>query len=71
MTFNRISEHFEAPAVASPTVPTGFAVCQLASAGNPLALQLLAQQQAYEQAIIAAREEALRITLSRLQMSLN
>jgi len=36
-----------------------------------MALQLIAQQQAYEQAIIAAREEALRIALSRLEMSLN
>ena len=71
MSTNRISNHFEAPAVAAPAVPTGFAVCQLAAAANPLALQLLAQQQAYEQAILAAREEALRIALSRLQMSLN
>jgi hypothetical protein len=71
MTSNRISEHFEAPAVAAPAVHTGFAVCQLAAAANPLALQLAAQQQAYEDALIAAREEALRIALSRLQMSLN
>jgi hypothetical protein len=71
MTTNRISQHFEAPAAAAPAVPSGFAVCQLAAAANPLALQLAAQQQAYEEAIIAAREEALRIALSRLQISLN
>jgi len=41
------------------------------AASSPLALQLMAQQQAYEQALVAAREEALRIALSRLQMSLN
>jgi hypothetical protein len=31
----------------------------------------MAQQQAYEQALVAAREEALRLALSRLQTSLN
>ena len=71
MSTNRISSQFEAAPLAAPAVPAGFAVCQLASAANPLAMQLLAQQQAYEQAILAAREEALRIALSRLQMSLN
>jgi hypothetical protein len=70
MTQNRISGHFDAPTVA-PAVPPGFAACQLGPAANPLALQLAAQQQAYEEAILAAREEALRIALSRLQPSLN
>jgi len=52
--------------------PAGFAVSPFVQTpNNPLALQLLAQQQAYERALIAAREEALRIALSRLQMSLN
>jgi hypothetical protein len=41
------------------------------AANSPLTLQLLAQQQAYEQALLAAREEALRIALSRLQISVN
>ena len=74
---NRIGGYkFEAnepqPVAAGPTIPTGFAVCPLASAAqNPLALQLLAQQQAYQKALLAAREEALRITLSRLQPSVN
>ena len=71
MTSNRISDHFEAPAVAAPAVPSGFAVCHLAGCANPLALQIAAQQQAFEQALIAAREEALRIALSLLQPSLN
>ena len=71
MTTNRISEQFEVTAFAAPAIPSGFAVCQLVPAANSLALQLAAQQQAYEQAILAAREEALRIALSRLQMSLN
>jgi len=53
-------------------VPAGFAVFPFTQTPqNPLALQLLAQQQAYERALIAAREEALRIALSRLQMSLS
>jgi hypothetical protein len=53
---------------AAPAIPAGFAVCQLnQSANSPLALQLVAQQQA----LIAAREEALRVTLSRLKISLN
>jgi hypothetical protein len=69
---NRISSHsFEPAPAAVPAVPAGFAICQLAPSSNPLALQLAAQQQAFEQAIIAAREDALRITLGRLQTSLN
>jgi hypothetical protein len=70
---NRIS-HYSPPAAApaAPLIPAGFAVCQVAQgASNPLVLQLMAQQQAYEQALLAAREEALRIALSRLQTSLN
>jgi hypothetical protein len=57
--------------VAAPAIPAGFAVCQLNAAANPLALQLAAQQQAYEQAVLAAREDALRIALGLLQPSLN
>jgi len=69
---NRISEHSFASAPTSSFLPSGFAVCPVSQpASSPLALQLLAQQQAYEQAILAAREEALRIVLSRLQTSLN
>ena len=73
MLANRISGYLidPTPTAAAPSIPAGFAVCQLSSAANPLALQLLAQQQAYEQAVLAAREEALRIALSRLQTSLN
>ena len=72
MLMNRISGYSIDPTpAAAPFIPAGFAVCQLASAANPLTLQLLAQQQAYEQALLAAREEALRIALSRLQLSLN
>ena len=77
MFTNRISGHlFEAaPAsaetISAPSIPTGFAVCQLAPAANPLAIQLIAQKQAYEQAILSAREDALRIILSRLQPSVN
>ena len=69
---NRISGYpFDSEPVA-PLVPAGFAVCPLTqTANNPLALQLLAQQQAYEQALIAAREDALRIALSRLKISVN
>ncbi len=70
MMENRISAQFDAPA-AAPAVPPGFAVCTLVPATSSLALQLAAQQQAYEQALIAAREEALRIALSLLQPSLN
>jgi hypothetical protein len=70
---NRISNHEMAEAApAAAALPAGFAVCQLPQVANsPLAIQLLAQQQAYEAALLAAREEALRIALSRLQMSLN
>ena len=73
MSANRIAQHLREPAATtSPAIPAGFAVCQLnPSANSPLALQLLAQQQAYEQALTAAREEALRVTLSRLKTSLN
>ena len=72
MFTNRISSYLPEPAAPAALVPAGFAVCQLSqSAQSPLALQLLAQQQAYEQALIHAREEALRIALSRLQISLN
>lgn len=70
---NRISHYEMAPtAPVAAAVPAGFAICQLPQVvNNPLAIQLLAQQQAFEAALIAAREEALRIALSRLQMSLN
>jgi hypothetical protein len=70
---NRISGYsFESAAPAVSFAPAGFAVCHISPAvSNPLAIQLLAQQQAYEQALLAAREEALRIALSRLQPSLN
>ena len=73
---NRISSYpIESAGEVAPALPalaTGFAVCQLPQvASSPLAIQLLAQQQAYEAALLAAREEALRIALSRLQMSLN
>jgi hypothetical protein len=70
---NRISKYEMAEAAPTTAVlPAGFAVCQLPQVPNsPLAIQLLAQQQAYEAALVAAREEALRIALSRLQMSLN
>jgi hypothetical protein len=69
---NRISGYsFDAAPAAAPLIPAGFAVCQLAPAASPLAIQLMAQQQAYEQALVAAREDALRIALSRLQTSLN
>jgi hypothetical protein len=72
MFTNRITQHLPEPVAATPAIPAGFAVCQLnQSANSPLAIQLLAQQQAYEQALIAAREEALRVTLSRLKTSLN
>jgi hypothetical protein len=77
MFANRISEYApeysEPPAAASPAaIPAGFAVCQLAPAATqPLALQLLAQQQAYEQALLAAREDALRLVLSMLKPSVN
>ena len=72
MFTNRIASHLPEPAAPAATLPAGFAVCPLSQASqSPLALQLLAQQQAYEQALIRAREEALRIALSRLQISLN
>ena len=72
MSVNRISKYSAESRPASPVLPAGFAVCQLPQfAQSPLALQLMAQQQAYEQALLAAREEALRIAFSRLQISLN
>jgi hypothetical protein len=73
MSINRIQNYQpDDVAVAAAPLPAGFAVCQLPQfAQNPLALQLIAQQQAFEQAILAAKEEALRIVLSRLQTSVN
>ena len=69
---NRISGYSIGPAAPATLLPAGFALCQLPQfTQSPLALQLLAQQQAYEQALLAAREDALRLALSRLQMSLN
>jgi hypothetical protein len=69
---NRITSYEMEPAAPGAAMPAGFAVCQHPQVANsPLAIQLLAQQQAYEAALLAAREEALRIALSRLQMSLN
>lgn len=75
MTTNRISGLLKEPTpTLSPPclVPSGFALVPSAmQQAAPLALQLLAQQQAYEQAILAAREEALRIVLSCLKVSEN
>lgn len=77
MFTNRILGHFTetspaaAPAATAPSIPPGFAVCQLAPAANPLAIQLIAQQQAYEKAILAAKEEALRVVLGMLKPSSN
>lgn len=81
MFANRITEHLpeQTATAVAPSIPAGFAVCQVAPAATqPLALQLIAQQQAYqaqqqayEQAIRAAREDALRVVLSRLQPSVN
>jgi hypothetical protein len=69
---NRITAYSAESTAAAGVLPAGFAVCHISpAASNPLALQLLAQQQAYEQAILVAREEALRIVLSRLQPSPN
>ena len=71
MPANRISDYpFEPAPATAPSIPAGFAVCPLAAV-NPLALQIAAQQQAYEDALLAAREEALRFVLSRLQPSVN
>jgi hypothetical protein len=73
MGANRISSYSlgsEAP--AGGIIPPGFAVCQLPQfSQSPIALQLIAQQQAYERALLSAREEALRLVLSRLETSLN
>ena len=73
MFTNRISSYLpEEPAAPAALVPVGFAVCQISqSSQSPLAIQILAQQRAYEQALMNAREEALRIALARLQPSAN
>jgi hypothetical protein len=73
MSTNRIQNYSpDGQSVAASPLAAGFAVCQLPQVvQNPLALQLLAQQQAFEQALIAAKEEALRIVLSRLRTSVN
>ena len=83
MFANRINDYLPEEAVTlpavAPSIPAGFAVCQLApTATQPLALQLLAQQQAYEaqqqayeQALLAAREDALRTVLGMLKPSVN
>lgn len=72
MFTNRIAGHLTDSSTASaPVIPAGFAVCQLAPAANPLAIQLIAQQQAYEKAILAAKEEALRVVLGMLKPSSN
>lgn len=65
MFTNRISAYL--PEEAAPAPLAGFAVCHLpqATAGS-LALQLLAQQQAYQQAIAAAEERAFQAILSRM-----
>jgi hypothetical protein len=74
---NRIAGHLtesvpaSAPVATAPSIPAGFAICQLAPAANPLAIQLIAQQQAYEKAILAAREDALRVVLGMLKPSSN
>jgi hypothetical protein len=67
---NRISGYSFGSAPAATFLPTGFAICPL-NQQAPLAIQLMAQQQAYEQALLAAREDALRILLSRLVVSPN
>jgi hypothetical protein len=72
MLANRISGFMTEPEPSESFLPAGFAVCPMAQqAQSPLTIQLLAQQQAYEQAILAAREEAFRVVLSRLNPSLN
>jgi hypothetical protein len=73
MFTNRIKDYSPSDeTTVAPALPAGFAVCQLPQVvQNPLAIQLIAQQQAFEQALIAAKEEALRIVLSRLQTSVN
>jgi hypothetical protein len=70
MFTNRIANYSMAPASPAALIPAGFAVCPQAPQ-NSLTLQLLAQQQAYEQALLRAREEALRIALARLKPSQN
>lgn len=72
MLTNRISSYMQESAASAGLVPAGFAVCQLPQfAQSPLAIQLIAQQRAYEEALVHAREEALRIALSRLTPSVN
>jgi hypothetical protein len=72
MSANRISSYLPGSEPSRAIVPAGFAVCQLPQAAqNPLALQLIAQQRAYEQAILNVREEALKIALARVQPSVN
>ena len=83
MFANRISDYLPeqtaTPTAVASSIPAGFAVCQLApTATQPLALQLIAQQQAYEaqqqayeQALLAAREDALRTVLGMLKPSVN
>jgi hypothetical protein len=65
------SSSVAAPVATAASIPAGFAVCQLAPAANPLAIQLIAQKQAYEKAILAAKEEALRVVLGMLKPSSN
>ena len=51
MFINRITAYLEEPAPAATPMLAGFAVCPFALANpNSLAIQLLAQQQAYQQA---------------------
>ena len=73
MFTNRISAYEQEPApVAAAPVMAGFAVCQLSLASpNSLALQLMAQQQAYQQAIAAAEQRAFQAILSRMGGALN
>jgi hypothetical protein len=76
MFANRINDYLPdqtaTPAAVAPSIPAGFAVCQLTqTASQPLALQLIAQQQAYEQALLVAREDALRLVLGMLKPSVN
>ena len=68
MFTNRISGYLEEPApVAAAPMLAGFAVCQLPLASpNALALQLLAQQQAYQQAIAAAEQRAFQAIMARM-----
>ena len=70
MFANRISQY--PLGAASVPMTAGFAVCQLPGApAASLPLQLIAQQQAYEAALVRAREQALAMALSRLTVSPN